>query len=221
MKYIVKQHPPKALLDYLKTPNASWEGCTCKSEWKRSLLEEQGHICAYTMKRISERDMKIEHFLPRSEFDERLALDYKNTLGVCNGNEGYPPKFQYADTRKGNDILRHIDPRKKDCERKLKYRANGEVRIDDPALADELLDDPEREPAHRSILNLNHQDLVSGRRSAFNGVKKVLGRKDGVWRRQEIEDMIEKYERRNAQGQFEEYCMFVLYRLRKRLSWMK
>ncbi|MCB9352682.1 MAG: TIGR02646 family protein [Lewinellaceae bacterium] len=218
MKHIVKQHPPKALLEYLKTPNASWKGCPCKSEWKRSLLEEQGHICAYTMKRISEQDMKIEHFLPRGEPYEELALDYKNTLGVCNGNEGYPPEHQYADTRKGNAILRHIDPRDKDCERKLKYRANGEVRIDDPTLADELLDDPGRKPAHRSILNLNHQDLVDGRKRSFEAVRRVLSRKDEKWRLRDVKDMIEKYEQRNAQGQFEEYCMFVTYRLRKRLS---
>lgn len=220
MKYIVKKHPPKALLDYLKTPNASWEGCPCKPEWKRSLLEEQGHICAYTMKRIREQDMKIEHFLPRESYDE-LELDYKNTLGVCNGNEGFPLEQQYADTRKGNSELLHIDPRDPDCERKLKYRENGEIRIDDPVLADELLDAPGRQPPHRSILNLNHQDLVDGRRSAFEGVKKVLGRKGKAWRRRDIEDMIEKYNSRNSKGQFEEYCMFVLYRLRKRLRWVK
>ncbi len=220
MKYIVKKHPPKALLDYLKTPNASWEGCPCKSEWKRSLLEEQGYICAYTMKRIGEQDMKIEHFLPRRGYKE-LELEYENTLGVCNGNEGYPPEQQYADTRKDNRELQHIDPRDKDCERKLKYRANGELRVDDPALANEILDDPVSKPPHLSVLNLNHQDLVDGRHRAFEGVKRILGRKNKTWRRQDVEDMIEKYTNKNAKGQFEEYCMFVLYRLRKRLSWIK
>lgn len=196
MKHIIKQHPPKALLDYLQTPNASWEGCPCKSEWKKSLLEEQGYICAYTMKRIAEREMKIEHFLPRESYKGH-ELDHKNTLGVCKGNEGLPPEQQYADTRKSNAELLHIDPRDPNCERKLRYRANGEIRIEDPALADELLDDPARKPAHRSILNLNHQDLVDGRRSALEGVKKVLNRKGKVWRRRDIEDIIEKYDRRN------------------------
>lgn len=217
MKYIVKKHPPKTLQDYVnETPNPSYEGCPCKGGWKKSLLEEQGYICAYTMQRITEANMKIEHFLPRKEYP-KLALDYNNTLAVCNGNEGAPFEQQYADTRKGNRLLTQIDPRQKDCERKIKYRRNGEIRIDDSSLANELIDNN----SNRSILNLNHDELVDGRYAAFQGVIKTIGRPERAWRRIDVEDMMEKYSDRDNEGKFEKYCMFVVYRLNHRLKKMR
>jgi len=64
-----------------------------------SLMEEQGHVCAYCMRRIpDEREMPetidpvtIEHWYPRKPRDggERgQGLDYNNMLAVCSGNRG-------------------------------------------------------------------------------------------------------------------------------------
>ena len=219
MKYIIKKHPPKVLQEYIKTtPNASWEGCPCKREWKKSLLEEQGYICAYTMKKIDETDMKIEHFLPRNGKNARpdLALEYRNTLGVCNG-KGVSEKDEYADTRKKDKLLTFIDPRSKDCERKIKYSRKGLVEVDDPILRKELIDGTNSEK-YLSILNLNYQPLITGRLRAYRGMVRAMGKPEKEWRKIDVEDMIKKYSKRDKEGKHQEYCMFVIYRLKMRLK---
>ncbi|TAD96752.1 MAG: TIGR02646 family protein, partial [Bacteroidetes bacterium] len=51
-------------------------------ELRDSLLRDQKYICAYCMRRISEDDMKIEHFRSQSTHPD-LDLDYRNMLAVC------------------------------------------------------------------------------------------------------------------------------------------
>lgn len=61
-----------------------------------SLLEEQGCLCAYCMRRISLENVQIEHYLPQhpqsENYDPALTIDYRNMLAVCSGvlSEGEP-----------------------------------------------------------------------------------------------------------------------------------
>ena len=59
-----------------------------KAAIRQSLLEEQGGLCAYCMRRIENNghSTRIEHWYPLSADKER-ALDYGNMLAVCHGGE--------------------------------------------------------------------------------------------------------------------------------------
>jgi len=106
MKHIVKSSEPMSLTTYSSTPNANFDDCN-KEDIRKSLLQEQGALCAYCMQRISnEWDSKlrkfkaeIEHYKSQDEYPV-LNLKYSNMLGVCNGNAGNPIHKQHCDKSK-------------------------------------------------------------------------------------------------------------------------
>ena len=61
-----------------------------KKEVIKSLLSEQGHLCAYCMSRIDENEGKhkttIEHCLPQAATSEKERLNYRNMVAVCGRN---------------------------------------------------------------------------------------------------------------------------------------
>lgn len=74
-----------------------------KKEVRNSLVQEQGHLCAYCMRRIPDERIReddkdlsevyIEHWHARSSESndgENKGLDYNNMLAVCSGNEKTP-----------------------------------------------------------------------------------------------------------------------------------
>ena len=97
MRYIEKHAEPKSLAEYKKQVNAYYDGCN-KSDIRKRLLEDQGYLCAYCMRRIYDESsvdggvppMKIEHWFPESQCSEFQKLDFRNMLGVCMGNAGQP-----------------------------------------------------------------------------------------------------------------------------------
>lgn len=62
MIYIRKGTEPRSLTEYRNQPGATYEGYREKDALRDALLEEQGYICAYCMRRISKEKMKIEHW---------------------------------------------------------------------------------------------------------------------------------------------------------------
>lgn len=74
-----------------------------KTQVRNLLMQEQGHLCAYCMRRIPDirileedvdlSDVYIEHWQARSavgDTTENKGLDYRNMLAVCSGNEKAP-----------------------------------------------------------------------------------------------------------------------------------
>jgi uncharacterized protein (TIGR02646 family) len=237
LKYIRKGFAPSSLIAFQRSnPNPA----TCyedykdkddhwdKEKWSKVLLQEQGYICAYTMKRISlgSGNMKREHII---EQNGTIANDinHGNVVAVCMGNEGYPPEEQYADTRKGyiynkyGRVLQNINPCDPQCETKIKYRDTGEIYSENILVQEEIVDDKSR--SHLSILNLNFQTLVDGRKGSYEAVKRILtnSAKGRNWKIHEIESMLEKFKNKDADGKFKEYCNFVIYRLQKELEWRR
>ena len=51
---------------------------------RKELLEEQGYICCYCMRRIDINSSHLEHFWPKSRF-KNLDMDYQNMLVSCEG----------------------------------------------------------------------------------------------------------------------------------------
>ena len=162
MLLIQKKEPPAELVE-LKN-EAARRGLSPKEAYKllhnplkgqvtAQLMEEQGHLCAYCMRRIPDErvpskdiaDVSIEHWLardPKSGEDRGQGLDYSNFLAVCSGNCG--PKGQRnkrdltCDAKRGNRDLT-INPLDPDTLKSIFYRANGEIATSDPSYEDDLL----------------------------------------------------------------------------------
>ena len=93
MVTIHKQPEPLAWINYRRTPGVAYQALP---ELRQALLEEQGYICAYCMRRIPVRDRlpvrndgisetsRIEHLQSQEHYTER-ALDYTNMVICCPG----------------------------------------------------------------------------------------------------------------------------------------
>jgi len=214
MKFIEKSKPPKSLIDYKRTPNAIYEGCG-KKDIRIHLIAEQGGICAYCMGRISdERDKdlgkpkcEIEHFEPQDKAPEK-ALDYKNMLGVCNGNAGQPEKLQHCDTKKGNQVLSSLlNPLSKNIERYILYSSNGRIKSNNETLDNQL----------NEILNLNMQNLINARKGkldiVINRLRAINPKKD--WKVADLKKELKNWAERNTKNEFEPYSGIVIYFIEK------
>lgn len=78
-----------------------------KKEVIKSLLSEQGHLCAYCMSRIDENEGKhkttIEHCLPQAATSEKERLNYRNMVAVCLGNrDAHSNEDKSCDVKRGS-----------------------------------------------------------------------------------------------------------------------
>ena len=129
MIYIKKGTEPRSLTEYRSQPGATYDGYREKDDVRGALLEEQGYICAYCMRRISKEQMKIEHWKAQNASDgagAEYALSYRNMLGVCLGNQSSPHEMQTCDTHRGNADL-FVDPRDAAHISQILYRGDGTI----------------------------------------------------------------------------------------------
>ena len=134
MKHIVKDQNTPDFDDWKASANDDWqptyEGLigTTKKEVKDSLMKEQGHICCYCERKLSNNDSYIEHFKPRSEEDVD-PLDYANILCSCQNQlkKGVPRHCGHSkDNWFDEDLL--ISPLYPDCEGRFAYTGDGKIR---------------------------------------------------------------------------------------------
>lgn len=118
-----------------------------KEQILKSLMIEQGHICAYCMRKIpDERELPpdidkvtIEHWLPRRPADntERgQGLDYNNMFAVCSGNRGRRNTRKTSDytcdaKRSKNHPQLTLNPCEPETIAKIKYKEDGEIYSED------------------------------------------------------------------------------------------
>lgn len=148
---IKKGREPDKLLRYRQQEGASYEQMDkdVKEELLEKLLQEQGHICAYCMRRIPEKrtlpagvaPVTIEHWLPRnpeSKEDIGQGLDYRNMLAVCSGNRGCGDKEGLTcDAARGNETLK-VNPCNADTLRGITYTSSGRIQSSDPKIDEDL-----------------------------------------------------------------------------------
>ena len=238
MKLIKKGREPESLTQYkLQNKNdANYKAFNSgqenekpenkrKEKLKKSLLEEQGYICCYCMKRISQDKMRIEHWRPQSHPDLQaypiLQLEYSNLLAACQGGEG-GSKYQYhCDKSKDNDLIT-IHPQEKinlplkqgeaigiSCEALVKFNSgDGRVYSDNQTINKELND----------ILCLNDQNLKEARVAVLEELKKILSKKyPGTWRKNTLEKFLEIYSDKSG-GKYKPYCRVIISFLEKSLK---
>lgn len=173
---IHKNTEPNQLTEYRKMPDASYRnmhGAHLTAQDHResqkdvysvvlnSLLTEQGHLCAYCMQRIPEKDGKatIEHIVPQSA-DPARALDYHNMLAVCNGNrDARDDSMKTCDAHRGNTELT-VNPLHPQTLNGVGYRRDGHIYSTDEEINHDL----------DVVLNLNciQRRLPENRRSALD-----------------------------------------------------
>lgn len=151
---------PNSLLAFRKqNPDADYEDMPTNvlKDVRSQMWEEQGHLCAYCMKKIDDsRDVRVEHCKPRYpqdeiEHDKKATLEFKWMLGVCYGNsikKGVKPEDTTCDAHKGNAELT-INPFDELSVRKIKYKADGSIYSDDADINKDVAE----------TLNLNCQAL--------------------------------------------------------------
>ena len=138
---------------------------------QKSLLQEQGYLCAYCMRRIQLDNVQIEHYIPQHSEDKKdnpaLTIDYRNMLAVCSGGKEKAGAFENltCDQHRGNTSLT-VNPLDQASIDKIKYKANGTIYSDDAAIEKDL----------DSTLNLNCpvSYLKENRKAALDTIKKKL-----------------------------------------------
>lgn len=106
MKKINKSLPPNPLTVFVNTnPNATWDDFRNNArqsydDLKQQMLAEQGGLCAYCEKKLSDdiTQQRIEHFHNKSDINAQhnWALDWNNVLLVCLGGGTPDDKAKYA-----------------------------------------------------------------------------------------------------------------------------
>ncbi len=112
MKCISKGDPPQELRDYrASAPDATWEemrgdaqrnGQAVYDACRKTLIEQQGGLCAYCEIGIRDNDplkCRVEHFHPKADRrpgQRNWALDWDNMLGVCAGGSYRHAPAPYA-----------------------------------------------------------------------------------------------------------------------------
>lgn len=182
---IKKGREPDKLLRYRQQDGASYEQMDkeVKEELLEKLLEEQGHICAYCMRRIPERrtlpvgiaPVTIEHWLPRNpegKGDIGQGLDYRNMFAVCSGNRGCGSKGGLTcDARRGNEAIK-VNPCDADTLRGITYASSGKIRSSDPIIDEDI----------NERLNLNSESisLPENRKQVLQALLEDIRRKCGT-----------------------------------------
>ena len=166
MRFIDKGREPNKLTDFRrknrKTPqNLRYEALDAKIKQALhdQMLREQGAICAYTMEAIGRSDAAdhhIEHIPPQCA-DEANELDYRNMVLCAPGNLDLA-QADWGANKKGGarvDDNNFVSPLNRNCETRLKFGANGDVRSANPeetAAGDTI-----------ELLNLNRRRLLDAR----------------------------------------------------------
>lgn len=139
-----------------------------KDELRQQLVVEQGWLCAFCMRRISEtkRDacgeptMKIAHRIPIS-YNPSYALTWTNLFGSCDGGQRSQKRYCTCDNSQQANAL-SVDPSQDGILTLLRYERRGEhqglfLTSDVTAIRTDL----------ENVLKLNEGDLPELRESAW------------------------------------------------------
>lgn len=204
MRKITKSKEPKEWTKYRLTPNTNYQSIP---ELRLSLLEEQGYICAYCMRRIphkdgnSNEDSRIDHILSRENHPDK-KLDYQNMVICCPGaiSEDF-----HCDKSKGEkDITFSLF--NDSLVQTIKYHTkSGKIESSNSTWNTEIND----------ILNLNNKKLKVNRQEALNGVIESLTGKH--WKSVDIRKKLIEWDSKNKKGMFKPYCGIIVWYLNKKL----
>jgi len=231
MKYIKKElkNEPSDLKEYRNTTeNASYEGFSNRKNLQLALLKEQGYICAYCNKRIGlelnenfKPQIEIEHYKSQEKSklnQDKDDLNYRNMLGVCNGNSNgtkhCDKSRNYLVNGKTHSIeFKILNPTKKNLsENLISYSLTGEIK------SKTNNEDVEHD---LKILNLNNKYLIDYRKDALDKARlqfeKENPRKANKrWTTEMFDKEIEKYKSKHLNNidnelKYKPFCQYIIW----------
>ena len=220
----IKKNPePRKWLEYRSTPGVDYQSIP---ELVDSLLEEQGYICAYCMRRIPSKDRlykrdgktfvhtnedhRIEHMLSRENHDDK-KLDYSNMVICCPGHIG---NEDHCDRLKDNKDI-SFSPLDANFIATLSYKMDGAIVSSNESYDKEI----------NEVLNLNTPILKENRKNIWEAVKKelIVQKGEKSWNKAILSKYIKKYSsktRKDGKIKLTPYCGVVLFFLQKKLKQM-
>ncbi len=186
--------------------NAGYKELTIP-ELKDALLQEQGYICAYCMRRIPVKDNgnteqhRIDHVLSQKKHPEK-QLDYDNMVICC---PGFIDGEEHCDKAKheNNITIPIFNPA---FQKSISYATkNGAIKSHDPIWDNEI----------DKILCLNNLTLCKNRFQALEGVRTILEKKK--WTPAELQNKLDEWTKFDAQGRLKPYCGIVIWYIEKKL----
>lgn len=213
MIYIKKGTEPESLTKYRKEKFAYYDGYKDKDDVREKLLEEQGYLCAYCMRRIDKEHMKIEHWYSEEKLSDVERLNYQNMLGACLGHiEGTKGSDDTCDTHKGKSLIK-VNPLDKSTLVHIQYSsATGAIFADDEDVQQDI-DKTLNLNAERHLLKENRKELLN---TLITEMRKM--QKQGTWNKKVLETTRARYESVDANGKKKEYAGIALWYLDKRIK---
>ena len=210
---ITKGAEPAEWVKEKQTPGITFETAR-KDALRQALLQEQGGLCGYCMRRISfaagtKTDTRIEHLKPRTlslaEGKPEETLAYGNMILCCNGNiDG--DRNLHCDASKAESEL-HFQPFDDAAIATISYSSkDGRIKSSNTDYDNDL----------DKVLNLNHPRLTANRLAVIKGLVKEMSRKK-TWKKTDITHKLAYYSTRTAGGQLHEYCGVIIWFLNKKL----
>lgn len=217
MRYIVKRGTPRPLINWERENQNIPENLVYNkagfplAEVREALLEEQSHLCAYTMKRLKRKNecpggetgysCHIEHWLPQSRRVFGEDIDYLN-LVAC-----FPPSkanftCEYGAHRKGSyDPLGAnqnplISPLQAAAATSFKYHLDGTVEGKTTEAKSTIY-----------VMNLNAKILVNDRKAAIQGWLEPRGKRVSAARARRVAQELTKPDDANC---LEEFCSAII-----------
>ena len=215
MKYIQKTGAPHEYMAWCRrvrgTPSEDFRSLQNpeKASLHEALLQEQGWLCAYTMRRVGNDSSHIEHIKPESLC--RLAragsdLDYEN-LVACFPRDGIGGEYRYGAQKKGDwwadDGHDFVSPLQQNCETRFRFDIDGNIEAvgNYPAAVKTI-----------RVLALDHPSLTEDRkRVIFEYVFGESGR-DPLSKAQVLR-VINEVLQRDGRYRFREFCLAIRHAL--------
>ncbi len=209
---LLRIHKAGGCYDDTKDDNSKNPPIKTRTNILQDLLEEQGYICAYCMRKISLKNATIEHIVGQkykdnngNEIGKEKDTDYDNMLAVCSGiyckKENHCDKSRSNYQGKGRELL-YISPLSKLQMENIKFTHSGKIYFKN------LDEDSEENFDLNKVLNLNCSTLVEERKRILKIIKKLH-----KYDRSKAEKLLEIWEAKNPE--FKEYCQVAIFELKK------
>ena len=211
---LLKIHKAKGCYDNTKNDNSKTPKVTTRTDILKDLLEEQGFLCAYCMRKISLENADIEHVIGQSYVDAKgrsIGKDedtnYDNMLAVCHGN------FCLNDTHcdssrskyQAKEPLLDISPLNKLQMSNIKFTQSGRIYYEKLDAQTPINDNLNR------ILNLNCNTIVEMRGKIIKLVKRSLVKHK--FDKKFVQKELEYWETRG--DAYRPFCQVAIFELRK------
>lgn len=206
-----KDHKGKENEDYRCLQNPE------KDILHKALLEEQGFLCAYTLKKIEKDSSHIEHIKPETLCRKELRgsdLIYEN-LVACFPKEGMKATCRYGAQVKDkwweDEGRQFVSPLYGKCEALLVFNTKGEISA--------FQNDPDAKVTI-DVLKLDNKILTEDRKRAI--FEYINGQKgDDPLRKKDTEKAINIILKSNSKGEFVEFCVAIKHSLIEHITYLE